>query len=168
MVDTSVYGQDERCVVWSYGEQDRADKAPEEGVDVGMEMRVLVLMDGTAHFDKGNEVMLPKLRAADAMAESQNPKVGRMAVGVSGAAAHYERVINSSDGFETRAEARSRNKLDSGGRLGIPSGFRPQHGAEDGSKGAICGFRCKDTTEGGPFYGTSKLNKAKISGNFNI
>ena len=34
--------------------------------------------------------------------------------------------------------------------------------------GAICGSRCKDTTEGGPFYGTSKLNKVKISEDFNI
>ena len=43
-----------------------------------MKMRVLILVDGTAHFAQGNEVILPKLGAADAMAESQNPKVGRM------------------------------------------------------------------------------------------
>ena len=53
-----------------------------------MELRVLIIMDGTAHFGKGNEVMLPKLGAADAMAESQNPKVGRVAVGITGAAGH--------------------------------------------------------------------------------
>jgi len=53
-----------------------------------MELRVLILVDGTAHFGKGNEVMLPKLGAADAMAESQNPKVGRMEVGIAGTARH--------------------------------------------------------------------------------
>ena len=53
-----------------------------------MEMLVLILVDGTAHFAQGNKVMLPKLRAADAMAESQNPEVGRVAVGITGAAGH--------------------------------------------------------------------------------
>lgn len=51
-----------------------------------MEMLVLILMDGMEHFAQGNEVMLPKLGAADAMAESQNPKVGRMEVGIAGTA----------------------------------------------------------------------------------
>ena len=53
-----------------------------------MEMLVLILVDGTAHFGKGNEVMLPKLGAADAMAERLNPEVGRVAVGITGAAGH--------------------------------------------------------------------------------
>ena len=48
---------------------------------------------------------------------------------------------------------------------------RPAPGTkEDGGgamEGAICGLRCKDTTGGGPFYGTSKLNKVKISDIFN-
>lgn len=47
-----------------------------------MEMPVLILMDGTVHFAQGNEVMLPKLGAADSVAESQNPKVGWMEVGI--------------------------------------------------------------------------------------
>ena len=54
-----------------------------------MELRVLIIMDGTAHFGKGNEVMLPKLGAADAMAESQNPKVGRIKIGIAGTAGHF-------------------------------------------------------------------------------
>ena len=43
---------------------------------------MLILMDGTVHFAQGNEVMLPKLGAADSVAESQNPKVGWMEVGI--------------------------------------------------------------------------------------
>ena len=53
-----------------------------------MELRVLILVDGTAHFGKGNEVMLPKLGAADAMAERLNPEVGRVAVGILWTAGH--------------------------------------------------------------------------------
>ena len=59
MVDTSVYGKDERCEAWGSGEQDRADETQEKGVNIGMELRVLIIVDGTAHFGKGNEVMLP-------------------------------------------------------------------------------------------------------------
>ncbi len=54
-----------------------------------MKMRVLILVDGTAHFAQGNEVILPKLGAADAMAESQNPKVGRIKIGIAGTAGHF-------------------------------------------------------------------------------
>ena len=41
-------------------------------------------------------------------------------------------------------------------------------GASGAMGGAICGSRCKDTTGGGPFHGTSKLNKVNISEDFNI
>ena len=78
MVDTSVYCKDERCKFRIYGELNRADETQENGVNIGMELRALIIMDGTAHFAQGNEVILPKLGAADAMAEGQNPKVGRM------------------------------------------------------------------------------------------
>ena len=37
MVDTSVYGKDERCEFRIYGEQDRADQTAEKGIEVGME-----------------------------------------------------------------------------------------------------------------------------------
>ena len=53
-----------------------------------MEMLVLILVDGTAHFAQGNKVMLPKLGAADSVAERLNPEVGRVAVGILWTAGH--------------------------------------------------------------------------------
>ena len=80
MVDTSVYCKYERCVVWSYGEQDRSDQTPEEGVDVGMEAAELILVDEAPDISKGIEVMLPNLGAADSAHEFTDARVGRVAV----------------------------------------------------------------------------------------
>ena len=45
MVDTSVYGKDERCEFRIYGELDWAHQTTEQGIKVGMEAAVLKLMD---------------------------------------------------------------------------------------------------------------------------
>lgn len=45
MVDTSVYGKDERCEFWIYGKLNRADTTADQGIKVGMEIAVLKLMD---------------------------------------------------------------------------------------------------------------------------
>ena len=49
---------------------------------------MLILVDGTAHFAQGNKVMLPKLGAADSVAERLNPEVGWLAVGILWTAGH--------------------------------------------------------------------------------
>ena len=53
-----------------------------------MELRVLIIMDGTAHFGKGIEAVLPKLRATDAAVDCPDDRVGRMKIRIAGAAGH--------------------------------------------------------------------------------
>lgn len=53
-----------------------------------MKMGVLILVDSTAHFGKGIEAVLPKLRATDAALDCPDDRVGRMKIGIAGTAGH--------------------------------------------------------------------------------
>lgn len=59
MVDTSVYGKDERCEFWIYGKLNRADTTADQGIKVGMEIAVLKLMDEAPDVGEGIEPVLP-------------------------------------------------------------------------------------------------------------
>ena len=88
MVYTYVYGKDERCEFRIYGEQDRTDETTDEGIEVGMELRVLIVVYGTAHFGKGIETMLAHLGAADAAVDGPDDRVGRMEIRIPWATGH--------------------------------------------------------------------------------
>ena len=62
-----------------------------------MKMRVLILVDGTAHFGKGIETVLAHLGAADAVVDGSDDRVGRMEIGIPWAAGHIARNNSSGD-----------------------------------------------------------------------
>ena len=89
MVDTSVYGKDERCEFGIYGEPHRADETPENGIEVGMEVAVLIQMDKAPYIGEGIESKLPHLGETGSAVDC-SPNVGLADVWIAGAAGHID------------------------------------------------------------------------------
>ena len=87
MVDTSVYGKDERCEFWIYGKLNRADTTADQGIKVGMEIAVLKLMDEAPDVGEGIEPVLPHLGEPGGSVDGPL-EVGRMEIGIAGTTRH--------------------------------------------------------------------------------